>query len=94
MMSFLGELLLLALDIYLWVIIASVAISWLLTFEVLNARNPQAQNLIRLLQKATDPVYRPLRRFIPPLGGLDFTPLVVIFGIYFLKRVVVQLFIY
>lgn len=93
-MSFLGELLLLALDIYLWVIIASVAISWLLTFEVLNARNPQAQNLIRLLQKATDPVYRPLRRFIPPLGGLDFTPLVVIFGIYFLKRVVVQLFIY
>lgn len=93
-MAFLGELLILGLDIYVWIIIASVVISWLLAFDVISLRNPQAQNLVRLLDKATEPVYRPLRKFIPPIAGLDLTPIIVIFGVYLLQQIIVQLFIF
>ncbi|MBI4030247.1 MAG: YggT family protein [Proteobacteria bacterium] len=89
-----GKLLYLALDIYMWIIIASVVVSWLIAFEVVNTRSPQAANLVRLLNKATEPVYKPLRKFIPPIGGIDITPIIVIFGIYLLQRIVAQLFIY
>lgn len=93
-MSLLGKLLYLALDIYMWIIIASVVVSWLIAFEVVNTRSPQAANLVRLLNKATEPVYKPLRKFIPPIGGIDITPIVVIFGIYLLQRIIAQLLIY
>ena len=94
LMDMIGNLLILALDIYIYVIIASVIISWLLVFEVINARNPQAQNLVRLLARATEPVYKPLRRYIPPIGGIDITPIVIIFGIYLLQRIIAEIFIY
>lgn len=87
----LGKLLVLALDIYFWIIIAGVVISWLIAFEVINARNPQAGNLIRLLNKVTDPVYRPLRKFIPAIGGIDITPIIVIFGIFILQNIIIEL---
>lgn len=86
-----GKLLVLALDIYFWIIIASVIVSWLLAFEVINARNPQARNLIGLLDKVTDPVYRPLRKYIPAIGGIDITPIIVIFGIFLLQNVIIEL---
>lgn len=91
-MIFLGKLILLALNIYTWIIIASAVVSWLIAFQVINTNNPQAENLVRLLEKLTEPVYRPLRRYIPPIGGVDITPIVVIFGIWILQKIVVQLF--
>lgn len=93
-MVLIGNLLLLALDIYIYIIIASVVISWLLVFGVLNIRNQQAANLVELLERITDPVYKPLRRFIPPLGGVDVTPIIVIFGIYMLKQAVIRVFLF
>ena len=91
-MELLGKLLLLILDIYVWIIIASVAFSWLIAFGVLNTNNEQASNLIRLLEKATQPIYTPLRRFIPSIGGIDITPMIVIFAIFILRDVVAHLF--
>ncbi len=91
-MIFIGKLLLLALQVYFWIIITSVIISWLITFDVINAKNEKAQNLLRLLDKATDPVYRPLRKYIPAIGGIDITPIIVIFGIYLLERAVYVIF--
>lgn len=93
-MEFIGKLALLALDIYVWIIIISVAISWLIAFGVINTRNEQAANLVHLLERTTEPVYRPLRRFIPSLGGIDITPMIVIFLIYLLKGLVIQLFFF
>ena len=52
-MSFIGSILLFALQIYLWIIILSVILSWLIAFEVVNPRNEKAQNLIRLLDRVT-----------------------------------------
>ena len=86
------KLLLLALDIFFWIIIIQVALSWLIVFNVINVSNPQARNFIDLLQKVTDPIFRPLRKYIPPIGGIDITPIVVIFGIYLLQSLVISFF--
>ena len=90
-MGLLVNILLLALDIYTYIIIASAVVSWLIAFDVINTRNPQAQNLVNLLNRLTEPVYRPLRKYIPPVGGVDITPIIVIFLIFILKRIIVQL---
>lgn len=92
MLPLIGSILLFGLQVYLWIIILSVIISWLIAFDVINARNEKAQNLIALLNRATDPVFRPLRKYIPPIGGIDLSPIVVIFGIYILERIVARLF--
>ncbi len=67
------------LDIYVYVIIAAVIVSWLLAFNVINYHNNFVRSLLRVLSALTDPVFRPIRRIIPPMGGLDLTPLVVLF---------------
>lgn len=78
-----------AVQIYIAIIILQVIINWLIIFDVVNAKNEQAQNLIGLLQKATDPVYKPIKKYVPPIGGIDITPLIVILGLNLLLSVVV-----
>lgn len=91
-MALVGDLLLLFLDVYTWVIIISVIISWLIAFGVLNMNNPQSRNLVSLMNRLTDPVMRPVSRYIPPIGGIDITPIIVIFGIAILKTFIARLF--
>lgn len=91
-MSMIAQILLFGLKIYFYIIVVQVIVSWLIAFDVINAKNPQAANLLRLLDKATDPVYKPLRKFIPPIGGIDITPIIVIFGLYLLENAVVWVF--
>ena len=91
-MAFIGKLLILALDVYSWIIIASVVISWLVAFEVVNVRNDQAANLIRLLDRATEKPYAFLRRYIPAIGGIDLSPIILLLGIYIAKEAVYSLF--
>jgi YggT family protein len=93
-MQIIGELLLFILNIYSFIIIAQVVISWLVVFGVLNLANPQATNLINLLGRLTDPVMKPIRRFVPALGGIDITPIIVIFGIMLLQRLVGRIFFF
>lgn len=68
----------LLLTIYIWLIIARAIISWV---------NPYPYHpIVRFLYKTTEPVLSPLRRILPPIYGLDLTPLIVIFIIYFIKE--------
>jgi len=78
-------LLQMALTVFYWIIILQIVISWLLAFDVINLRNPKAQNLIQLMNKITDPVYKPLRKFIPAIAGIDITPIIVIIGVILLR---------
>jgi YggT family protein len=89
-----GKILMLLLDIFFWVIIIQVVMSWLIAFDVINIRNAQAQNLITLLNKITDPVFKPLRKFIPAIAGIDITPIIIIFSISILKNVVTKIFFF
>ncbi len=91
-MPFIANIINTALFLYSLVIIAEVMISWLIVFEVINVRNDKAQNLIRLLKKLTDPLYSRIRKFVPPIGGMDLTPLIVLLGIWFLQMLVVRIF--
>lgn len=83
-----AQILSLLINLYITVIIIYVAVTWLINFRVLNTDNQQARNLVELLEKATDPVMRPVQRYVPPIGGIDLTPLVVIIGLEILKSII------
>lgn len=74
--------------LYVVIIIAAVVVSWLVAFGVLNTYNPMARGFIRVLDSLTEPVFRQIRRVIPPIGGLDLSPMLVLLGLYFLRIVV------
>ncbi len=88
-MHLLAYILGLAIDIYILIIIIQVIVGWLVIFDIVNANHPQAKNLMALLRKATDPIYNQLRKYIPSIGGIDITPLIVILGLSLLKNIVV-----
>lgn len=87
------DVILLALDIYWWVIIASAIFSWLYAFGVINPRNQAVGTIGKMLYQLTEPVLRPIRRIIPPFGGLDITPIILLLLIFLIQRVIV-LYIY
>jgi YggT family protein len=62
----------------IWLIVAWVIVSWLVNFDVINMRNRMANQVVRTLDAVTRPIMRPVQRIIPPLGGLDLSPMVVI----------------
>ena len=69
---------------YIWVIIGSAVLSWLVVFNVVNVRNRFVYQLGRFLDAITEPALRPIRRIIPLIGGIDLSPIVLIFGLQFL----------
>lgn len=87
-MIFLAQLISLFIQIYIFVIILHIAVSWLIIFKVIDIENPQARNLVRLLERATDPVMKPVQKYVPPIGGIDLTPVVVIIGLQILNSLV------
>ena len=66
------------LEFLKWAIIISAIMSWLVAFNVVNMRNQFAYNVVRFLEAVTRPILRPFQRFIPPLGGIDISPIVAI----------------
>lgn len=87
-MIFLAQFISLCIQIYIFVIILHIAVSWLIIFKVIDIENPQARNLVALLERATDPVMKPVQKYIPPIGGIDLTPVVVIIGLQILNSIV------
>ena len=81
-------LILTVLDIYTWVIVGAVIASWLVSFGVINIHNQFVRSLVIALQAMTEPVFRPIRRVIPPMGGLDLSPLVALLAIQFLRYLI------
>ncbi len=80
-----------AISIYITIIIIEIIIHWLIAFEVIKARSPQAQNLISLLSRLTSPVMEKVRKYVPPIGGLDLTPIVVIIGLQIISYVITRI---
>ena len=66
------------LGLLVWAIIISAIISWLVAFDVINLRNRIVYSIARFLDAVTRPVLRPFQRVIPPLGGVDITPILAI----------------
>jgi YggT family protein len=73
------------LMVAMWVIFAQVIVSWLIVFKVINLHSGAVRSVIQGLDRVTAPIYRPMRRFLPDFGGMDFSPLVVLLIIYFIR---------
>jgi YggT family protein len=82
------RLFLVILDFYVWILIASAILSWLLAFDVINIRNRLVKAIWDALLALTEPVLMPIRRRLPFMGGMDLSPIVVIFAIYFIQLVI------
>ncbi len=80
------------LDIYFWIVIAWVVASWLIAFNVINPSNPVVRQILYGLSRLVEPALRPIRRFLPDLGGIDISPMILLLGIYFLQYLAVWLF--
>jgi YggT family protein len=76
------------LELYIWILIASAILSWLIAFNVVNTRNQFVGMIGEFLYRVTEPVLRPVRSILPNLGGIDVSPIIVILIIYFIQMVV------
>ena len=73
------------IDIYTWVVIASAIMSWLVAFGVVNVRNQFIRWIVDFLYRVTEPALRPIRRFLPNLGGIDISPVILLLGLFFVQ---------
>ena len=76
------------LNLYVYVLIASAIMSWLIAFDVVNIRNRVVRAIWDTLTAVTEPVLAPIRRRMPQMGGLDLPPVIVIIGIWFIQMVI------
>lgn len=76
------------IDLYFYVILATVIISWLTAFNIINGSNPYVRQANYILRQLTEPLLAPIRRVLPDLGGLDFSPIVLLLGLQFIKRAI------
>lgn len=80
------QTLVLALDLYWWIIIASAIFSWLYAFNVVNPRNQFVGTIGNMLFRLTEPALRPIRRFMPDLGGIDVSPIILLLALFFVRQ--------
>ena len=87
------DVLMVVLELYTWLVIASAIISWLVAFNVINTRNDVVRAIWNFLYQITEPALRPIRSVLPNLGGIDVSPIILLLIIFFLQRVIV-LYVY
>jgi len=87
------EVIIFLLNAYIYIIIAAVILSWLIAFNVVNTRNQIVGMIADFLYRITEPVFRPIRQLMPNLGGIDFSPLIVLLIIYVIERSI-ELYVY
>lgn len=84
------DVVLIALNLYWWVIIISAVLSWLIAFNVVNYRNRIVAQIDTTLRAMTEPVLAPIRRRMPNLGAVDLAPIVLLLGIILIQQVIIR----
>ena len=79
------DIVLIVLDLYVWLLIASAILSWLIAFNVVNTRNQFVAAVAEFLYRITEPVLGPIRRRLPNFGGLDISPIIVFFLLWIIQ---------
>ena len=74
--------------LYIYVLIASAILSWLIVFNVVNTRNQYVSMISNFLYAVTEPALRPIRSVLSNLGGIDISPVILIIGLLFLERLI------
>jgi YggT family protein len=81
------QVLLIALELYVYLVVISAILSWLVAFKVVNTSNRMVYMVGDFLYRITEPALRPIRRILPNLGGIDVSPLVLILVIIFAQKI-------
>jgi YggT family protein len=81
------------ITIFIWLLVASAVLSWLVAFNVVNTRNRFVFMVGDFLHRVTEPALRPLRRVLPDLGGIDISPMVLILLLLFLQQILARLYV-
>ncbi|MBL8590515.1 MAG: YggT family protein [Methylobacteriaceae bacterium] len=87
------DVVLILLDLYTYVVIAGVILSWLLAFNVVNYGNPFVRSVWQAVSALTEPLLGPIRARLPNLGGVDVSPVVLLLGVFLFRRII-ELYIY
>ncbi len=77
------------LNLYFYVILATVILSWLIGFNVINGSNPYVRQISYALRRLTEPLLGPIRRVLPDLGGLDISPIILLLLLQFVQYLIV-----
>lgn len=80
------------IELYIYVIIAAAILSWLQAFDVVNLRNRFVYSIAYALYRLTEPAYNQIRRFIPTIGGIDLSPIILILALSFLRSLMWELY--
>ncbi|MBD1546898.1 YggT family protein [Roseibium aggregatum] len=83
------NVIMMALNLYIYVVIASAIFSWLYAFNIVNSSNQLVAMIGQVLYNLTEPVLRPIRRFMPNLGGIDISPIILLLGIFLIQNIIV-----
>ena len=89
-MNALANLISTAVTLYIWALIVSAILSWLIAFNVINTRNQLVYTVGDFLHRVTEPALRPIRRYLPNLGGIDISPIVLILLLVFVRNFIVD----
>jgi len=84
------EVLLTALDMYRYVVIGAAVLSWLIAFNAVNIRNELVRSLWNLVDALTTPLLRPIRQFLPNLGGIDISPVILLLLIMLVENIIIR----
>lgn len=84
------DVILLVLNLYTWVIIIAAVLSWLIAFNVVNMYSEAVRAIWNVLTALTEPLLRPIRQFMPNLGGLDISPVILLLLIFFVQNVIIR----
>jgi YggT family protein len=84
------DVVMLALQLYVWVLIVSAILSWLIAFNVVNTRNQFVATVWDMLYRVTEPALRPIRNMLPNLGGIDISPIILLLLIFFIQSVITR----
>tara|TARA_B100001093_G_C26581516_1_gene907478 strand:+ start:545 stop:835 length:291 start_codon:yes stop_codon:yes gene_type:complete len=80
------------IGIYIWILIINAVISWLVAFNILNTSNRFVYSILDVSYKLTDPPLNFIRRYLPNLGSIDISPVVLILGLMFVRNLVFEMF--
>ena len=83
------DIIMVALNLYTWVVIGGAILSWLIAFNVVNIRNEVVRSLWNLFIALTEPFLRPIRNFLPNMGGIDISPIILLLGVMLVERIII-----
>jgi YggT family protein len=89
-MGSLFYILMMLVNVVWWILIVHIIMSWLISFQVLNLRQPLVAQIWYGLNRLLEPIYAPIRRRLPPMGGLDLAPLIVLLALAAIRIILIR----